>query len=236
MASERAIEQALRTLAQNYVNQKYQADWVEGAIALWIYTFSDEKAEVPVPDSYLINGVAEFCKRAQGDFPPNLNKFYSFLQKEYRLSTQMHASTELDACDECDKGKRMVALHMKQWSEARGEEIVLEKFYHVSCDCPAGKHEESRGLNNWRNMWEKQGKNDKVLYACMTNAFCPDLPPEAMVSEWRRAQSGRGQNVYSSAVKGLEQGMIARDKRKLARGEKPVDRMEFINAHREDYY
>ena len=57
-----------------------------------------------------------------------------------------------------------------------------------------------------------------------------------MVSEWRRAQSGRGQNVYSSAVKGLEQGMIARDKRKLARGEKPVDRMEFINAHREDYY
>ena len=242
MASERAIEQALRTLAQNYVNQKYQEDWINGAIDLWIYTFSDEKAEVPVPDSYLINGVADFCKRASGDFAPNLNKFYSFLQKEYKLSAQMHASTELDDCDECDKGKRQVALHVKQWSDAMEEQIVMEKFYHVSCDCPAGKDEASRGLNNWKDMWKKQGKNDKVLYACMTNKYCPELPAEALMSEWRREQTNkkriahRKPNEYGLAVQRLEQGMINRDKRKMARGEQPVDRMSFIEANREDYY
>ena len=236
MASERAIEQALRTLASNYINFKYQQDWIDQNFSLWIYTFSDEKAEVPIPDSYLINGTADFCKRAVGDFPPNLNKFYSFLQKEYRLASQMHASTELDACDECDKGRRLVALHMKQWSEARGEDIVMEKFYHVSCDCPAGQHEEPRGLNNWKKMEKKYGRHERVVYAFMTRAGQRELPPEALVSEWRLSQSGRGPNRYSASVRKLELGMIARDKKRLARGEKPVDRMEFINANREDYY
>jgi len=236
MASERAIEQALRTLASNYINFKYQQDWIEQNFSLWIYTFSDEKAEVPIPDSYLINGTADFCKRAVGDFPPNLNKFYSFLQKEYRLASQMHASTELEACDECDKGRRLVALHVKQWSDVADGDIVMEKFYHVSCDCPAGQHEQSRGLNNWKSMWEKQGRHERVVYACMTNKYCPELPPEALISEWRRSQKGRGPNRYSASVRKLELGMIARDKKRLARGEKPVDRMEFINANREDYY
>ena len=236
MASEQAILQAMKTLAGNYLNHKYQQEWVDQNFSLWRFTFIDGGADVPIPDNYLINGTAEFCRRAQGDFIPNLNKFYTFLQKEYRLSEEMRASAELDDCEECEKGRRTVALHMRHWSEAKKQDIVLEKFYHVSCDCPAGKHEESRGLNNWKKMEKKYGNHERVVYAFMTRAGQTELPPEALMSEWRREQTGSGRNHYAAAVSRLDKAAIIRDKNRIARGEQPVDRMEFIQANHRDYY
>ena len=36
-------------------------------------------------------------------------------------------------------------------------------------------------------------------------------------------------------VRNLEKAMIQRDKRRIANGQKPVDRMEYITKHAEDY-
>ena len=240
MASERAIEQALRTLAQNYITIKNREEWIDGNRDLWVFHFSDaaaaQRKQVAVPDRYLLNGAADFCLRVPGDFPPNLNKFYQYLHKEYRLSEDLHTDMERDDCDECQKGIRLVALHMKSTSEVTGEDIVVEKFYHTACDCPAGQHHTSNGLDNWKSTEEKYGKNPRVVSAWMTHKHQRDLPPEALISEWRRNRKKRGKNPYLPAVQRLEQAAIMRDRTRIANGEKPIDRQEFIDANKEDYY
>ena len=92
MASERAIEQALRTLAQNYITIKNREEWIDGNRDLWVFHFSDaaaaQRKQVAVPDRYLLNGAADFCLRVPGDFPPNLNKFYQWFWSHFSCNNE----------------------------------------------------------------------------------------------------------------------------------------------------
>lgn len=239
MASNESIMQALQVLASNYVHIKYQQEWVENAYSLWYDTFSNDKDNTHIADKFLLKGVAEFCRKSNADFAPNLNKFYSFLQKEFKFAEQMREEAEAEDCADCEKGKRRFVVHRKSLNEVTGEPMVREQFSICSCSCEAGR---SLGLRNWRKTQEKYGQDPNVVYAFMLDRYNREFPPDAMVSQWRRGAIERFNNAslkpnkYRSSVKRLEQAAIIRDRNRIANGEQPIDRMEFIEKNREDYY
>ena len=249
MASLQAIIDALTILANNYVHINKRDEWIDGNIDLWEVTFLDGKnKDFNIIDKYIRNGASEFCRKVPGDFPPNLHKFYTFLTKEYGNADNLKQDARLKDCPSCNGGFRQAAVHFHSTNE-RGEYMVKERLYHCACDCPAGEAAEEQGLKNWKVFQADFGDickdgiyiNQDVAYCEMTDALSPELSPRALCSEWRQeknktAKTSSGMNIdVRRLVSNLEKAMIKRDKQRMANGQKPVDRMEYITKHAEDY-
>jgi len=226
MASPQAIRNALNIFATNYVQVvSHRNGYVEDAVELWEFIFKE------IEDKYIMNGAAEFCKRIEGNFAPNANKFLSFLHKEYSLSEVMHKSKEIPDCDACDRGLRTLMLHLRKANRLKrheGEFIVIEKIIRFACSCEAGQEQQKQGLSDEKRLMVKWDQTEMDVVDCwMTDAHMPSLPPEALCSEWRREKNREkeikgSRNRFKIAVEQLDIAARKRDKIREEEGLPPI--------------
>ena len=233
MASQNEIESALNILVQNFMSgrnlaykQQIKADLYE----LWEMTFGK------TPDSFLYDGVCEFCKVSTdnyyGSIPP-VNTIYEYIQKHYSQAEDMHKENELEDCPDCEKGLRKLCLHLNS-TDAFGEPMVVERFYVFACDnCDAGKGQYRQGLKNQVQVEAQVTKQNNIVASHVSDRYYsnkgePLLVPSSLISDWRREwitqkkKTTNRKNIYISALKKIEQGMIVRDKRRATEGLDPI--------------
>ena len=233
MASQNEIESALNILVQNFMSgrnlaykQQIKADLYE----LYEMTFGG------TPDSFLYDGVCEFCKVTSdnyyGSIPP-INTINQFIVKHYSQAEDMHKEKELEDCPDCEKGLRKLCLHLNT-TNAFGEPMVIERFYVFACDnCDAGKGQYRQGLKNQAQVEAQVTKQKNIVASHVSDRYYsnkgePLLEPKALISDWRKEwitqkkKTTNRPNVYLSAIKKIEQGMIVRDKRRAAEGLDPI--------------
>ena len=233
MASQNEIEASLNILLQNFMsgrNAEYKEKIKSDLYELYEMTFQH------TPDSFLYDGVCEFCKVSTdnyyGSIPP-VNTIYQFIQKHYSQSDEMHKEKELDDCPDCERGLRKLCLHL-QTPDAFGNQMVSERFYVFACDeCEAGKEQYKQGLKNEKQVEEQINKQKNIVASHVSDRYYahkgePLLVPDALISDWRREwiadqkKKTNRPNIYLSALKKLEQGMIVRDKLRAEQGLDPI--------------
>ena len=86
--------------------------------------------------------------------------------------------------------------------------------------------------HQWFTDWAKEDQS--IIAFWLTDIDNPSLPKEAIISEWRLKQARKrtgGENHFQKAVLGMDAAAKRRDELRISRGEKPVDRVEFVRQN-----
>jgi|TARA_R110002012_G_scaffold56535_2_gene144916 hypothetical protein len=193
----------------------------------------DEIVEYRIKDNHLIMGIHEFISTYEGTFLPPLAQVSAYMKKNYSHRELERKERKYKDCEECEDGIRLGAYHKKRLASDQ-KWVVKEEALELSCECEAGRERTKRGMlyHQWFTDWAKEDQS--IIAFWLTDIDNPSLPKEAIISEWRLKQARKrtgGENHFQKAVLGMDAAAKRRDELRISRGEKPVDRVEFVRQN-----
>tara|TARA_R100001443_G_scaffold8698_1_gene18117 strand:+ start:10869 stop:11564 length:696 start_codon:yes stop_codon:yes gene_type:complete len=231
MASREVIINSLRLLIQNFMSGKNPDVKRQLVTDLWeVY----ENTFQNIPDDFLYDAFAEFCKtnteNFYGSLPP-MNTMYRYVIANYSDKEAMMESTELADCPDCEKGLRKLCLHINT-VDAFHNPMVTKRLYVFACSCEAGKKQYASGLKNEKQVIEQLNKQKNIVAQYSADRHynhngVPSLQPESILTDYRKKLSEEKQktgkrNIYREAYKRMEQSSLIRDKRREEEGLDPI--------------
>tara|TARA_R100001079_G_scaffold85423_1_gene48196 strand:+ start:416 stop:1114 length:699 start_codon:yes stop_codon:yes gene_type:complete len=232
MATQQCVIQALRLLIQNFMSGKkpeIKRQLLDDLFELYEKTFES------IPDDFLYDAFAEFCRTNNenfyGSLPP-LNTMYKYVVANYSDKEAMLESTELADCLDCEKGLKKLCLHINS-VDAFYNPMVTKRLYVYACmECEAGRAQYKTGLKNEKQVEAQIIKQKNIIAAYTTDRHyshegSPLLQPESILTEYRKQKSKDLQktgkpNIYRAAYKRMEQSALIRDQRRAEQGLDPI--------------
>ena len=187
-------------------------------------------------DDHLRTGIKEFMACYEGTYFPTLAQVSTYMKNNYSHRDREREERDFKDCEDCNGGFRNGALHIRKHSPIHGDYADAKPF-QLACECEAGRERIKRGTKHHQTFTDWAEKSPNALQWWVTSSKMPELPKEAIISEWRlnlsRKKAARGgENFYMKHVLAMDANAKRRDELRISRGEEPLDRREFVEENR----